>query len=317
VSQNVVPDIQKLLQIIEEAISQEIKDSDRIMSDLQECRQLGVEVLPLDMNMSYASCSIEDDWQIRIGFSLLASRREQFIEDILAERRQNGHFRSFQDFCERIDLKSVPEDFITRCIQVGAFDSIEASRSRLFLGREKIIHAVRKANAEKSTGQFSLFAALPTSSKNQDIPLELPEAETWTDKELITHEKDAVGFSFTEYLFRSEEANAAEADVFEPDHDTIPNDQQETAESVREEAEAVPPTFIIQLSTTTTTAQTLLRLREIMQKYPGSSRVMLEFIDERNSKTHIQAHADYSVQISEDLVKEVEMVNGVEITRVQ
>jgi len=303
-SQSAIPDIQKLVQLIEETISQESNDSSRIMSFLGECRQLGVEILPVDINRSGTSCSIEDEKNIRVGFSLLISGKKPFIENILAERQQNGQFRSFQEFCERTELDSIPEDFIIRCIQVGVFDSIETSRSRLFLGREKILQAVRKANAEKSAGQFSLFTASPES---QTVAIELPDAEEWTEEEMIVQEKAAAGFSFTEHLFRSEDENTSEQDFSKSNlaaKTAIVTSPEGDADA--EEAETPPPAFIIQLSTTKTTAQTLMQLRETVRKYPGNSEVMLEFIDDKNNKTHIRTHTDYSVQISEDLVKETE-----------
>ncbi len=360
-SPKVVPDIQRLVQLIDETVSQDINDNTRIMSYLRECDQLGVEVLPLDINVSKTSCSIEDENNIRIGFSLLVSGNEQFIEDILAERQQNGPFRSFQEFCERIDLDSVPEGFITRCIQVGAFDSIEPSRSRLFLGREKVIQVVRKVNVEKSAGQISLFTVLQTSPESQTPPIDLPEAEEWTEDEVIAHEKEAAGFSFHEYFFQREDENSLESGFSEEVEKSEPGTQREPAtpvdeeppppspeftadeiessfpqriepeeiatvtspeedsseSSIVEETKTTPPTFIVQLSAPKTTEQTLLQLREIVRKYPGDSRVILEIIDDKNIKTHIRAHAEYSVQISEDLVEELEAMIGEKTTRVQ
>lgn len=337
-SQSVVPDIQKLVQLIEDTITQESRDNTRILSFLKECRQLGVEILPVDINMSGASCSIEDEENIRIGFSLLVSGEEQFIENILAERQQNGQFQSFQDFCERIELDSVPEDFITRCIQIGVFDTIEISRSRVFLGREKILQAVRKANAERSTGQISLFTALQTSSESQILPIKLPEAEEWTEEEIMAQEKEAIGFSLTEYLEvpADEIEPSLPPDENEPSLSQVENalepslPQEEGGESgdsgvvtlpeedvPAEEVEIIPSTFIIQLPTKTTTEQTLKQLQEIIRKYPGNSEVILEFVDDKNNKIQIRTHADYAVHISENLVKETEAVIGEYATRVQ
>ena len=312
-------DIPKLVQLLEETVSQEIKDPPHMTSDLRECRQLGVDVLPLDMNRSGATCAIEDGKNIRLGFSLLVTREAQFIEDLLAERQPHGPFRSFQDFCERIDLESIPEEFITRCIQIGAFDSIEPSRSRVFLGRQKIMRAVRTAKTEQSTGQISLFTVLQTSPQRQRTALELPEAEEWTDEEMMAYEKEAVGFSLTEYFSQSADENSPELSVAASGEETEDRAFGLSSEDglVAEEAPLPPPTFFIQLSKTTTTEQTLLRLREIIQKYPGNSSVVLEFSDANNNKTHIRTHAAYAVRISDDLIKEMEATIGEATTRFQ
>lgn len=326
-SQDVVPDIQKLVQLVEETIQQKSSDNTRILFFLRECRQLGVEILPVDINMSGTSCSIEDEDNIRIGFSLLVSDEEQFVEDILTERQQNGQFRSFQDFCERIPLDSVPEDFIIRCIQIGVFDSIEVSRSRLFLGRKKILQAVRKTNAERSAGQFNLFAALQTSPGSQSHPIELPEGEEWTEEEIVAQEKEAVGFSFTEYL--EVPADESESSLPQEEHEpSLPQEEKVEPEDstvvtlpeggvVTEDTETTSSTFIIQLPITTTTEETLVQLREIIRKYPGTSEVLLEFIDDNTTKTHIRTHVDYAVHISDELVKETEALTGEHTTRLQ
>ena len=123
------------LRMIEEAVSAEKKDNDRIISYLQECYQLGVEVLPVDINQSDVKCTIDGhEKHLRLGFSAIVSQDEQFIEDIVAERRENGHFQNFQDFCERISIETIPSSFFTRCVEAGAFDAVEASRTSLFAG---------------------------------------------------------------------------------------------------------------------------------------------------------------------------------------
>ena len=216
-SQRAVADISKLVQLIEEAVSQERPDSSQMRSYLHECRQLGVEVLPLDVNRSEAVCVIEDAKNIRLGFSLLVKKGAQFIEDLLAERQQHGLYRSFQDFCERLELDLIPEDVLARGIQAGVFDAIEPSRARLWLGRKKIMQAVRKARTEKATGQISLFALLPAAPKGQNAIIELPAAEEWGDAEMIAQEKEAVGFSFTEFLFQRETEETPEPEVAESD----------------------------------------------------------------------------------------------------
>ena len=101
-------DLQRLLRMIEEAVGSENKDSKVIISYFQECYQLGVEILPLDINQSQVTCSVEHGKSLRLGLSALAPGSKQFVEDIIAERQKNGPFQNFQDFCERIDLDSVP-----------------------------------------------------------------------------------------------------------------------------------------------------------------------------------------------------------------
>jgi hypothetical protein len=195
-------DISELAPLIEEVVAGETKDPQRIISSVRECRQLGIDVLPLDINRSDRACQIEDGRYIRLGFSLLVSGKALFLDEILSERQNAGPFRSFQDFCERVDLDRLPEEFITRIIQIGGFDAIEPSRSQLFQGRYAIIQAVRATREEQATGQFSLFSV---ASAGQADPLVLPEVEHWTEEQRIAQEIDAIGISITECLLDEDE----------------------------------------------------------------------------------------------------------------
>lgn len=234
-----IPNIEKLLPLIEEAVSQSVKDHDRIVGHLQECSQLGIKVQPVDINKSGASCTIEQEQEIRLGFSLCVAGSPQFIEDMLAERQKKGNFKSFQDFCERIDLDAVPEKFLTQCVEIGAFDSTDKSRSQLFKEHKQIIQAVRKAKADRASNQFSLFA-LPITPVPKKTKLAKAAAEErieeWNEEELIAHEKGAVGFSFTEYLTQQD----ADAATDEEASDVAP-EPIETPPVVRETPPIITP----------------------------------------------------------------------------
>lgn len=189
-------DMPRLLRMVEEAVSANPKDRSRLLSILRECAALGVNILPLDINASDDVCSLEGERGLRFGFSALMAGRQQFVQDILAERQKKGAFRSFQHFCERVQLASIPTEFFETCIRAGVFDSIEESRAALLAGFQKIIAAVNAANEERASNQFSLFAALPAQLR----PVPLPKVTAWTEEDTIEQENAALGFSFTEFL---------------------------------------------------------------------------------------------------------------------
>lgn len=224
--------IDELHTCIEEAVSAEIKDENQIFTYFNDCYQLGLEILPLDMNKSQETCSYEGDRQLRLGLSALAPGNHQFIEDLLAEREHHGVFCSFQDFCERLDSDIFPSDFWMRSIEAGAFDSMGESRARLFNGYERMLQGIRQAKADRASQQFSLFATAPGRS----VPIELPKVDEWTEEERIEHERHGLGFSFSAYLQQQEEPasdsseesphellslNIAEAAVYNEADDTL------------------------------------------------------------------------------------------------
>jgi len=350
-SQSGVYDIQKFVQLLEEAISQEVRDADRILAYLRECRQYGLDVLPVDLNRSGAVCTVEDPEHLRLGFSVVVSGQPQFIEDLLAERHQRGPFRSFQDFCERIDCDALSDTFLTQGIQAGVFDAVEPSRARLLAGWKPIAQAVRNARAEQESGQFSLFAALP--KKSQPAGLKLPDIADWSEEEKIAREQEAMGFSFTDYLAESptsseildEEINSlGEAEAFPswegqgvgntasvpsetPQPTPIPSQEgnQPTSATVlaEEEAEPVsappqpPLTLILRVALSQMTEARLYQLRDLLERTPGETPVVLELLDDANAVTHVATHADYCVRLSEELTQGIEALLGAQTTRVQ
>ena len=235
-------DRQRVLRMVEETVSAEKKDAPRVLAVFAECAQLGIDALPVDINQSDDQCGFEGEGGIRLGFSAISGKREQFINDLLAERQKKGTFRAFQDFCERNDLEAIPAEFFRKCVAGGVFDAIEPSRAALFAGYEKIINAVRKAKADRASGQFGLFAMLPAATPLR--PISLPQVESWTEEEMIEREKAALGFSFTEYQRLQHQSDdeggsdAAAAD--EPVETPAPQEAQPMPSPPDLSAEAVP-----------------------------------------------------------------------------
>ncbi len=283
-----------LLRMLEEAVSAEKKDTGRIVEHFHECRGLGIEILPLDINRSEASCVCESEDALRLGFSALGFQGEQFLEDLMAERQKNGPFQRFQDFCERVDTEELPKSFFIKSIKAGAYDSLGDSRSQLLKGFERVIQAVRNAKAEKAANQISLFATLPAAAQGQTLSVSLPEAEAWSEEQRVEYEKDALGFSFTEYLVQLEEEQSESS--------------KETGganEALHPEGFAATDELFLQLPVQSVTEAQLLQLRTLCGKYPGPSPLCLKFIDETQQTTMIQVNQKYYVRDDEELRKEI------------
>ena len=229
--ESVTPDIQSLAQLLEETLTHDPREPQRILEYIRECYHIGIDVLPFDINRSESACRIEEEQAIRVGFSLILPENASCIKAILRERGEHGAFTSFQDFCERLDIEKLPDAFLVQAIQIGSFDSIEASRSALFQGRHTIIQQVQSAKEEKATGQFSLYAQ-PAAGPSGPIPL--PVVEEWTKEQRISQEEQALGFSFEECLLDIE-ADDADADA-QPDDES--NDLPPASEADAAEAEA-------------------------------------------------------------------------------
>ncbi|PID56849.1 hypothetical protein CSB45_09275 [candidate division KSB3 bacterium] len=280
----------ELLRMLEEVISAEKKDAARILEHFHECRSLGIEIMPLDINQSEMACVFEREQVLRLGFSAFGSGNGQFFEDLLNERRENGPYQSFQDMCERVEIDRLPETFFPNSIKAGVYDRFGDSRAKLLEGFSRIVQAVQKEQADTHANQISLFELLPAASREL---IQLPDADAWTHEVCIEYEKEVLGFSFTEYVLEFEDG------------------AQENAEDVEcnaEKARSVEDKLCIRLCLPieTTTKLRLLALRDLCQQYGGPHSLFLEFIDANGKTVRIQTHHKYAVRDADEFRQEIQ-----------
>jgi len=158
-------------------------------------------VLPPDINASKTAFCIEADKQsledkaIRFGLSAIKNVGEAAIGTILAARKK-GPFKSLTDFCERADQQKVNKKVLESLIQVGAFDAF-GKRSSLMLGLENIRQKAGANQREANSNQVSLFAG--ASAPQAPVRDQLPESEEFSKIDLLSFEKQLLGFYLTEH----------------------------------------------------------------------------------------------------------------------
>ncbi|NTV91696.1 MAG: DNA polymerase III subunit alpha, partial [Clostridiales bacterium] len=130
--------------------------SDKISQYVMECRSMGIEVLPPDVNESEVGFSVVEG-RIRFGMAAVKNVGQNAVISMLEEKRQKGRFKSFVDFCERIDGKDINKRCIESMIKSGAFDSLGVYRSRLAAVYEKMLEGIQQSRKKNVEGQLSLF----------------------------------------------------------------------------------------------------------------------------------------------------------------
>ncbi len=156
---------------------------------IQECKRLGIAVLPPDVNSSYRKFTVNEN-KIRFGLSAVKNVGDNFIEAIV-KARKDGKFKGFTDFIERIervDSSVMNKRAVESLIKCGALDSLGANRAQLLSIFEKTIdgiHSDRKRNIE---GQFSIFDNIQASHKDN-----LPNINEFPQKSLLAMEKEMLG----------------------------------------------------------------------------------------------------------------------------
>lgn len=156
---------------------------------LEECRKLGIKVLPPDINKSFASFSIENG-NIRFGLSAIKNVGKSAIESIL-KAREKGEFKSFKDFLSRVDLRKVNKKTVESLIKAGAFDRF-GNRASLLAYYPKAVKEVQAQKAMTAGGQIGLFV-----NEKEDIKDTFEELEEFSASELMEIEKEVMGFSIS------------------------------------------------------------------------------------------------------------------------
>ncbi len=175
---------------------------EKVGSAIAECRRLGIPALPPDINRSELSFSVERDEAghsaIRFGLAAIKNVGSSVVEPLLAAR-QEGDFRSVEDFCRRAELRGVNRRVLESLIKVGALDSL-GSRGALLQSVDRLLSLAQHQQRLRETGQATMFdlwgesVPVPSSALDlTDIDVEASEKLKW--------EKELLGIYFSEHPF--------------------------------------------------------------------------------------------------------------------
>jgi DNA polymerase-3 subunit alpha len=177
-------------------LTSEMADTDKIVKYIEECRAMGIQVLPPDVNESSNDFAVVGE-KIRFGLVAVKNVGEAAIQSILAARRQQGRFRDLFEFCERVDLRLVNKRVIESLIKCGAFDSLGARRAQLMAVVDKAMEAASAAQRDRAHGQVSLLDVLSSGGGAPRQSGALPELPEWDRSKLLAGEKETLGFYVT------------------------------------------------------------------------------------------------------------------------
>ncbi len=175
-------------------LSSEIGNTDKVVEYINEARELGLEVLPPDVNESGFKFTVVGDRRIRVGLGAVKNVGESAIRSIIAGRGGEGGggaYRSVVDLCDRIDLRLCNKRVIEALIDAGACDSLDGHRAQLVAALDTAFAEAQVRQQERESGQGALFgdeAPVPRPASS------LPEAPPWTEHDRLAREKAVLGF---------------------------------------------------------------------------------------------------------------------------
>ncbi len=168
-------------------------NQDKTIKNLAECREMGIQILPPDVNESQADFSVVEG-KIRFGLAAVKNVGLKAVESIIEERERRGAFQGLLDFCRRAENGKVNRRVLEGLIQCGAFDFTGEYRSRLF---EALDDALRYSGANHDPNQLNIFGSVEMGNGGGGAILDLPLIEEWDEREKLRKEKEALGFYIT------------------------------------------------------------------------------------------------------------------------
>lgn len=167
--------------------------NDKVSVYIEQCRRMGIPILPPDINASSATFSV-DGKAIRFGLAAVRNVGEAAINELETVREKGGAFKSLLDFCSRVDLRIVNKRVVESLIKCGAFDSLKNYRSQLLAVLDSVINLALHAQKDMSHGQIGLFE---DDAADAALEVALPDIREEIPAQLLAWEREITGFYIT------------------------------------------------------------------------------------------------------------------------
>ena len=166
-----------------------LDSSTKVAEYIAECKELGVAILPPDVNESDANFTVAGQ-HIRFGLVAIKGIGWGAIQSLVAEREKNGPFRDFEDFCSRMAGGELNKRAVENLIRAGAFDSMGYKRRALLQVYEAVLDGIQRSRRDNISGQLDLFGGFGEEAAPR---FRLPELEEYPKRELMAMEKEVTG----------------------------------------------------------------------------------------------------------------------------
>ncbi|MBQ5727862.1 MAG: DNA polymerase III subunit alpha, partial [Mailhella sp.] len=183
-------------------LSSEIGNQDKILNYIAACRDMNIEVLPPDVQISLRAFTPSGD-SIVYGLGGVKNVGDEAINEIVRAREADGPYKSLLDLCTRVNLRKVTKRVLESLIKGGACDCFGASRAGMLASLDNVVARAQKKQKEKNSAQISLLSFSPAveAAPMPGIGFLCEEQDTpeWDDDQKLTFEKDSLGFYLTSH----------------------------------------------------------------------------------------------------------------------
>ncbi|MFO1258879.1 MAG: DNA polymerase III subunit alpha [Gammaproteobacteria bacterium] len=172
-------------------LSADMAHTDKVVMMIEDCAQLGITILPPDINQSSWKFTVQSAAHLRYGLGAIKGVGEAAIESILIQRQANGPFKDLHDFINRIDGRKINKRVLEALVRSGALDDFGLDRAHLLASLEGALQHAEQHSKQRSQGQFDLFGE---EIDKPDIQAKLDNVPKLTLLEKLKGEKETLGY---------------------------------------------------------------------------------------------------------------------------
>ncbi|MGB9802204.1 DNA polymerase III subunit alpha [Desulfofundulus sp.] len=193
-------------------------NTDKVAAYVEECRRMGLEVLPPDVNESRESFTVVGG-KIRFGLAAIKNVGEGAVQAIIRSRQEKGPFKNFADFCRRMDTRTINRRVLENLIKSGALDSLGHHRAQLMAGIELGLSLAQQSQQQRQNGQLTFEQFWGEAAED----IVLPRVQKYSRAEMLALEKEALGLYISGHPLEeyrqalAEETTASVAEIGEED----------------------------------------------------------------------------------------------------
>ena len=173
-----------------------LDNSNKVAEYIAECRELGIKLLPPDVNESGANFTVAGE-NLRYGLVAIKGIGWGAINGLVAERESGGLFKSFEDFCRRMSGRELNRRAVENLIKAGAFDSMGYKRRALVQICGAVIDSISQAARDNISGQMDLFGDPDERGEARPVSIPIPDIEEFSARERMAMEKETTGLYLT------------------------------------------------------------------------------------------------------------------------
>lgn len=201
-------------------------DAKQISKYIRNCKEMGISVLPPDVNQSEKQFSVFDG-AVRFGLMGIKSVGDAVIDEIIRARQEHGPAKDFEDFINHLDISKINKKAVESLIQAGAFDTINPNRAQLMAVYESFLESAHNTSKNNVAGQLSLFGDMGdfgnhvTSAMGMaDVKTKMPDIRNFDRTMILAMEKEVTGVYISghpldDYAARIEEVSTITAEALD------------------------------------------------------------------------------------------------------